>query len=149
MKKNQTNTWRWLLMITAIILWSNISAAMNFALTHGSSHAKRSSGMLTQNDSAQSKVSCAEALKNVPAIKVGMQESEVLSLLGEPGRRLKDVWSYSFWDCVTPPQAGEQKVIGLGLVFKEGAVTKIEYATVDATGPAPVPAKKNEKKPSS
>lgn len=142
MKKIWINMRRWLLMIAAIILWSNISAAMSFALTCQSLPAGHSLDLLTQNDNSQSKISCADALKNAPAIKVGTREAEVLNLLGEPGKRDKGVWSYSFWNCSTPPQVGEQKVIGLGLIFKEGVVTKIEYATVDATGPAPrAPAK--------
>jgi hypothetical protein len=136
-------------MITAIILCLNASATMGFAFTHESLFAERSLSLLIQNDNSQNKVSCADALKNVSAIKVGMREAEVLALLGEPGKRDKNVWSYSFWDCATPPQAGEQKVIGLGLVFKDGAVTRIEYATIDATGPPPAPVRKNRKKPSS
>lgn len=98
--------------------------------------------MLVQNDNSQGKVSCADALKNASAIKVGMREAEVLALVGEPGRREKNVWSYSFWACSTAPRVGEQKIIGLGLVFQEGVVTKIEYATIDATGPPPQPVKK-------
>jgi len=142
MKNSLRDSRRLLLTIMAIILCLKASAATSFALTDESLYAEPSRAMLIQNDNSQSKVSCADALKNVSAIKVGMREREVLVLLGEPGRRDKDVWSYSFWNCVTPPQAGEQKVIGLGVVFKDGAVSKIEYATVDATGPAPRPAKK-------
>ncbi|MDT5123650.1 MAG: hypothetical protein QOC96_3132 [Acidobacteriota bacterium] len=149
MKKSGTNSWQWLLMITVFILWPQIIAAMSFPLERGASQAECSLEMLTQNDNSQKKVSCAAGLKNAPAIKVGMRESEVLDLLGEPGSRDKNVWSYSFWDCTTPPQVGEQKIIGLGIVFKEGVATKIEYATIDATGPAPAPAKKIKKKPSS
>jgi hypothetical protein len=76
-----------------------------------------------------------------------MRKSEVLDLLGEPRERLENEWVYNFMACVQPPQAGEQKIIGLDLIFGGGTIKQVKYATVDATGPGPgyAPAKKRKK----
>lgn len=77
-----------------------------------------------------------------------MRESEVLALLGDPTGRDGNEWGYNFMACVSPPQVGEQKIIGLGIIFSEGVVKEISYATVDATGPGPnsTPTKKRHPK---
>jgi hypothetical protein len=93
----------------------------------------------------QKSVPCEEGLKHAGEIKVGMREAEVLDLLGEPTGKVGNEWGYNFWPCVKAPQVGEQKIIGLGIVFNEGVVKEIKYATVDATGPAPKPAKEKRK----
>lgn len=84
---------------------------------------------------SKDEVSCKEALQNVYKIKVGMEQSEALALLGSPKTVENDVWSYSFFECAPPPQAGTQSVIGLGITFKDKIITKIDYATICATGP--------------
>jgi hypothetical protein len=148
MKKTLTGALRWLLMIGIIILCWQISAAIVFAVVAESSHEVRSPGKFTQSSGSRKDVSCKDALKNAPGIKVGMREAEVLDLLGEPTGRLENEWVYNFMACVQPPQAGEQKIIGLALVFNERTIKQIKYATVDATGPAPgyAPTRKREKK---
>jgi hypothetical protein len=148
MKKTGTNTLRWLLGIWIIILCWQFSAAIVLAVVPESSYELRSLDKLTQSNGSRKDVSCKDALKNAPGIKVGMREAEVLDLLGKPTGRLANEWGYNFMACVQPPQVGEQKIIGLGLVFSEGIIKEIKYATVDATGPAPgyAPARKKEKK---
>lgn len=80
-------------------------------------------------------VTCKEALQNLGKIKVGLKKADVKGLLGDPTRVEKGVWGYSFWECSPPPRAGEQKVVGLALTFTEGVISKIDYATICATGP--------------
>jgi hypothetical protein len=135
-------------MIGIIILCWQVNAAIVFALVPESSHEVRSTDRLTQSNGARRDVSCKDALKNAPEIKVGMRESEVLDLLGEPTGRLENEWVYNFMACVQPPLPGDQKIIGLALIFSEGTIKQIKYATVDATGPGPgyTPTKKKEKK---
>lgn len=84
---------------------------------------------------AQKEVACAEALKNAPKVKAGMKRSEVLDLLGPPTDRSGERWGYNFWPCTRRPRAAEQLIIGLEIMFREGAVREIKWATVDATGP--------------
>jgi hypothetical protein len=136
-------------MIGIIILWWQVSAvAIVFAVAHESSREARSHDKLIQGNGPRKDVSCKDALKNAPVIKVGMREAEVLDLLGEPTGRLENEWGYNFMACVQPPQVGEQKIIGLGLVFSEGIIKEIKYATVEATGPGPgyAPTRKREQK---
>jgi hypothetical protein len=136
MKKTGTHALRWLLTGIIIMSWQ-VSAAIVFAVVHESSHEARSHDKLIQGNGSRKDVSCKDALKNAPEIKVGMREAEVLDLLGEPTGRVENEWGYNFMACVQPPQAGEQKIIGLALFFSEGIIKQIKYATVDATGPAP------------
>jgi hypothetical protein len=147
MKKTGTHVLRWLSIGIIIMSWQ-VSAAIVFGIVHESSHEARSHDKLIQGNGSRKDVSCKDALKNASVIKVGMRESEVLDLLGKPTGRLENEWGYNFMACVQPPQAGEQKIIGLGLVFSEGIIKQIKYATVDATGPAPgyAPTRKKEKK---
>jgi hypothetical protein len=148
MKKRGKDALRWVLAIGLIICGAQASTPPALAFGVGPSHAGRSFGRLRQRDDSQDRVSCEDALKNAPAVKVGMRASEVLALLGEPSGRVGDEWGYNFWACVSPPRVGEQKIIGLGIVFTEGVVKEIKYATIDATGPAPnsTPTQKREKK---
>lgn len=90
-------------------------------------------------------VSCEEAVKNAPRIKVGMQESEVLDLLGSPKIITDGRWSYSF-DCVKfPPKVGETIITGVDIFYSDGAVKEIRLAWVDATG-VPRPTKPSNRK---
>lgn len=93
-------------------------------------------------------ITCEEAAKNAPKVKAGMKEAEVIELIGQPGAREGNKWSYSFWACARMPRVGETKIIGMALFFDESVVKDIKYAIVDATGPAPTPAKKKSKKKS-
>jgi hypothetical protein len=147
MKNKRTHALLWLLIGTIILCWQ-VGAAMVFAVVNKPSNEARSPEKLIQGNGSHKDVSCKDALKNAPQIKVGMREAEVLGLLGEPTGRLENEWGYNFMACVQPPQAGEQKIIGLGLAFSGGIIKQIKYATVDATGPAPnsVPTRKREKK---
>jgi hypothetical protein len=147
MKKRRTDALRWM-MIGIIILGRQVSAATIFAVVPESSHEAHSPAELPQSNDSRKDVPCKDALRNAPQIKVGMREAEVLDLLGEPTGRLENEWVYNFMVCVQPPQVGEQKIIGLGLIFSEGIIKQVKYATVDATGPGPVyaPTKKREKK---
>jgi TonB family protein len=130
MKIFRTDALRCLLAIGVTILYSQISVVAV-------------SVRLAQNNDSRKNVSCEDALKHVPAIKVGMRDSAVLDLLGEPNERLKNEWVYNFMACATRPRVGEQKVLGLDIFFNERVVKKIGYATIDATGPAPA-ATRNE-----
>ena len=148
MKKTRTAPLLWVLT-TGLVIWSlHISAS--HALAGKAAHAGRSpAASLRQRDDSQDKVSsCADALKNAPLVKVGMHDTEVLALLGEPSGRVGNEWGYNFWPCVSAPRVGEQKIIGLGISFTEGVVKEIKYATIDAIGPAPnsKPAQQPEKK---
>ena len=98
---------------------------------------------LSTDDDSQKKVTCEEALKNVSQVKVGMKESEILDLLGEPTAIKEETWSYNFFPCSSPPKVGEQKIIGVGLLFKGKVISEIGYATVCATG---IPNPKKRKK---
>src|SRR3954466_13463340 len=51
---------------------------------------------LTVYQASQKNISCEEAAKNAPQIKVGMKEAEVLELLGSPSARTGDKWDYDF-----------------------------------------------------
>ena len=135
-------------MIGIIILCWQASAAIVFAVVPVSLREVRAPDELAQRNGSLKEVSCKDALRNAPEIKVGMREAEVLYLLGEPTGRLKNEWVYNFMACAEPPQVGEQKIIGLDLIFSGGTIKQIKYATVDATGPGPgyAPAKKREKK---
>ena len=149
MKKIGTAALLWVLT-TGLIIWSlHISAPHALALVGKASHSEHSpAASLRQHDDPQDKVSCADALKNAPLVKVGMHDTEVLALLGEPSGRVGNEWGYNFWPCVSAPRVGEQKIIGLGISFTEGVVKEIKYATIDAIGPAPnsKPAQQPEKK---
>ena len=82
-----------------------------------------------------SDVTCKEALQNAGRIKVGMSDTEVLSLLGKPIEVEKGEWIYSFWECRPPIRPGSQIIIGLAMTFNDKAITKVDYATMCATGP--------------
>jgi hypothetical protein len=82
-------------------------------------------------------VSCKEALANVRQVKVGTTDSKVLVLLSQPTDIAIDVWGYNFWDCSPRPRVGEQLIIGVAFTFKDGVVSKIDYATICATGFVP------------
>ncbi|MBA2727314.1 MAG: hypothetical protein H0U49_03970 [Parachlamydiaceae bacterium] len=97
---------------------------------------------LSDESDSQKKVSCEEALKNVKQIKVGMKESEILDLLGEPTAVKEDNWGYNFFPCSPPPKIGEQKFFGIGIIFKEKVASEIGYATICAMGVKPTPKKK-------
>ncbi len=96
------------------------------------------------NNGFQKKVSCEEALKNVSKIKVGIKEPEILKLLGTPTAISQDNWSYNFLTCARP-KIGAQIIVGIGLLFKEKAVSEIGWATICAMG---VPTQKTKKKKS-
>lgn len=84
------------------------------------------------------KITCEEALKNTAKIKIGMKESEILSLLGTPTAKDGNTWSYNFWPFAPPPLVGAQTIIGVGLKFKETILAEIGWATICVTGvPAP------------
>src|SRR4051812_30812717 len=87
------------------------------------------------NAAAPAEITCSQALANAGQVKVGMSEARVLELLGKPTDIENGVWSYNFWPCAPPPKVGVQAVLGIGLEFKNKAVTKIGYATICATGP--------------
>jgi hypothetical protein len=116
MKKRRTDALRWLLIVIIIMSWQ-VSAAIVFAIVSEPSNETRSLDRLTQSNGSSKDVSCKDAAKNAPEIKVRMRKSEVLDLLGEPRERLENEWVYNFMACVQPPQAGEQKIIGLDLIF--------------------------------
>ena len=80
-------------------------------------------------------VTCKEALANVGLVKLGITESRVLELLGQPTGIENGVWGYNFWACAPPPKVGQQLVFGIALTFKDGVVSKIGYDTICATGP--------------
>jgi hypothetical protein len=144
MEKIVTAAMQRLMMIGIIVLWSQLSAGTALARVSEPLRTKLSPSKFIKNNDSQKYVSCTEALKNVPEIKVGMRAPEVLDLLGEPGSRLENEWVYNFFACVPPPQVGQQLLAGLDIIFNDGAIKEIKYASVDATGPAP--AKKKEKK---
>jgi hypothetical protein len=146
MKKRRTDALRWPLSIAMIILCWQLSAAMVLAVVPESSNEMRSPDKLTQSNGSEKDVSCKDASKNASEIRVGMRESEALTLLGEPTERLENEWIYNFMACAEPPHAGEQKIIGLDLIFSEGTIKQIKYATVDATGPGYSPGRKKEKR---
>lgn len=148
MKTFTTRALRWLLILGTVVLWPQPGAARVFAFV---SKAWHTPAEYRQSDTSKSDLTCEEASKNAGAIKTGMREAEVLELLGTPQTRLENEWVYNFWRCTTRPRVGEQKIIGLDIIFSEGAVKEIKYATIDAIGPAPnsVPAKKKNRKRSS
>ncbi len=115
----------------------NLEAAYHPGAEPRKSHAARSVAQWAQSADSPKDVTCAEALKHAPEIKVGMSRSEVRDLLGAPQTELENEWVYNFFSCAAPPKVGEQKIIGLGIIFSEGIIKKINYATIDATGPAP------------
>jgi|SRR5882724_477420 len=92
--------------------------------------------MIYSTDS-QKPMSCKEAAQNATKVKAGMLESEVTYLVGSPAKRVDNEWIYPFYDCIPPPKAGQQIIIGMGVVFENGKVVDIKYATMCATGPAP------------
>jgi len=98
----------------------------------------------TENNQQMS-TSCEDVAKNSFKIKAGMSESEVLELLGAPTTKLENEWVYDFFGCVAPPQVGEQKTIGLDIIFNQRVVKEIKYASICATGPAPTPKSKPKK----
>jgi hypothetical protein len=81
-------------------------------------------------------VTCKEALSRVGEVKVGMTDTTILELLGQPAGIEKNMWGYNFWPCLTPPKVGEQKVIGMAITFEDNVAAKIDYATICATGTA-------------
>src|SRR3982751_488165 len=89
----------------------------------------------TAYQASQKKVSCEEAARNAPQIKVGMKEAEVLKLLGSPSARSGDKWDYDFTACAPPPHPGEQIITGMRILFQEGTVKDVHWGWVDATGP--------------
>jgi outer membrane protein assembly factor BamE (lipoprotein component of BamABCDE complex) len=91
---------------------------------------------------SQKNISCEEAARNAPKIKVGMKKSEVLELLGSPSERTEDKWDYNFTACARPPRAGEQIITGLSILFRAGTVRDLHWGWVDATGPGSPPAGK-------
>ena len=90
--------------------------------------------MIQDNDS-QKQFSCAEAAKNATRVRAGMQESEVTNLVGAPAKRVDNEWIYPFYACIPYPEAGQQIIIGMGVVFENGKVIDIKYATICASGP--------------
>ena len=93
-------------------------------------------GKPTSSDDASTKeMTCKEAWENIYKIKVGMKSSEVITLIGRPKSIENEVWVYDFFNCVPPPKAGTQTVIGMAITFDDTIVTKIDYATICATGP--------------
>ena len=144
MKRTLNVSLQGLLMTGVMVLWSQLNVETAFALVPEPSYAERSSSRFIQKNDTQKNVSCTEALKHAPEIKVGMRASEVLDLLGAPATRLENEWVYNFFACVPPPQVGQQLLAGLDITFNDGAIKEIKYASVDATGPAPT--KKKEKK---
>lgn len=94
----------------------------------------------------QNEVSCQEALKNVNRIKVGMKASEVLELLGTPTAISGDNWGYNFMPCSPRPEIGRQTIIGIGMLFKEGIVSEIGWATICTMGIIPSAKKPKKKK---
>jgi hypothetical protein len=133
-----------LVIIGVMVLWSQLSVGLVFALVSEPLHNARSPNKYIQNNDFQKNVSCPGAVKHAPEIKVGMRASEVLHLLGAPATRLENEWVYDFFACVPSPQVGQQVLAGLDIIFNDGAIKEIKYASVDATGPAR--AKKREKK---
>jgi hypothetical protein len=84
---------------------------------------------------SQHHVSCEEATRNAPRIKVGMKEAEVLALVGVASERSAVRWDYDFTACARPPRAGEQIITGMSIFFREGTVRDVHWDWVDATGP--------------
>jgi hypothetical protein len=144
MKRTETAVLESLLMIGVVVLWAQLSAGRGLVFVPEPSQAERTAERLNRRNDRQKDVHCRLALKNAPEIKVGMRASEVLDLLGEPGARLENEWVYNFFECMPPPQVGQQLLAGLDIIFNDGVIKEIKYASVDATGPAP--AKKTEKK---
>jgi hypothetical protein len=91
---------------------------------------------LIQDNDSQKRLSCEEAAKNATQVRAGMQESEVIDLVGQPAKRADNEWIYPFYACIPRPEVGKQIIIGMGVVFENGNVIDIKYATLCATGPA-------------
>ena len=91
------------------------------------------------------KITCEEALKKVRKITVGMKDSEILDLLGTPTAVSEDAWSYSFFACAKP-KIGDQVIVGVGILFKEKAVSEIGWATVCTMGVVNAAKQKTRKK---
>src|SRR5919202_1460597 len=105
---NRTGDGQWLMRMVMLRVFAQLAAGLLFA-SETKSRAAHSSSESVQSGGQQKNVSCAEGVKHAREIRVGMRESEVLALLGEPQGRRGDEWGYNLWPCATPPQVGEQK----------------------------------------
>jgi hypothetical protein len=137
MKRAKLNNLRWRLIVAFVVICSQTGAATLLALASEKS---------LQGD--EKKVSCEEAFRHAPQIKVGMRETEVLDLLGEPKAQRENEWDYYWGECLPPPQVGQQMITGLALFFEEGIIKDIKYAWIDVTGTPlqAAPTKKKKKK---
>jgi outer membrane protein assembly factor BamE (lipoprotein component of BamABCDE complex) len=92
-------------------------------------------GVRAADQNSQKNISCEEAARNAPKIKVGMKEAEVLDLLGSPSARSGDKWDYNFAACARRPRPGEQIITGVSILFREGTVRDVRWGWIDAIGP--------------
>jgi hypothetical protein len=104
------------------ILTLTIAVLLNFAAANA-------------NGATTADITCSQALANVGQVKVGITESRVLELFGQPTAIKEGVWGYNFWDCAPRPKVGQQLIFGIALTFEDGVVSKIGYDTICATGP--------------
>lgn len=98
--------------------------------TQGMADQPKSSGRAQATE-----ITCRQAFENVAKLDVALKQNDVLALLGKPQAIDEGIWVYNFWKCAPPLKPGTQSVIGLGIKFEDRAISKIEYATVCATGP--------------
>ncbi len=116
-------------MAAVLLIFATLLIVTGHYLTMEPEH-----GIPMDRNASDTDVTCEEAQKHAGEIKVGMTDEQVIELIGKPGVIDGDVWVYNFFEC-TKPVVGSQIIIGIALVFKDRSVTKIDYATICATGP--------------
>jgi hypothetical protein len=85
---------------------------------------------LIQSNDTQKPFSCEEVAKNATRLRAGMQESQVTDLIGVPVKRFDNEWIYPFYAVIPSPKAGQKIIIGIGVIFENGKVIDIKYATI-------------------